>query len=114
MFGLSKKYVDYILNTIYGSHEILIQNLNRSIEDLRVEVARERRRADLAVDQLLASQGKQTVMPEKIHFPTPEEAKAASERVKAAELLRAELEKVGDTGTFPDEVHGASTIEEAQ
>ena len=110
MFKMFQKYADFLLNNMQtsfmGEKELMLSEINH----LRADVLRERARADLAIDQLLQLRSFKSVMPERNGIMTPEERKAASERIKAMELLRGELESVGDTGSDPDDIVSVDEI----
>lgn len=96
---VTNKTVELLLQ----SKEMIISELRSLIEFYKTEAERERKRAELAVDELLRIQGKNPVMPDKFHIPTKEERELATKRAKEMELIRNELEKVGDTGGDPEE-----------
>lgn len=104
MFGYDKNIVQFALNTVTDSKDAIIGVLDRQVKYLQAELTRERRRADLAVDELLKMKQHASVMPERVHLPESPEAKERRDKMAAAqEALRNELEMVGDTGSHPDD-----------
>lgn len=107
MFGLPQKYVDFLLNTVIFSKDGQIDALRSELKYCQLELISQRRRADMAIDQLLASSGKATVMPERTTFNEPKTAEdRAAEKARQAiyDSMKSEMEKVGDTGTLTEDV----------
>lgn len=74
----------------------VIMYLEAQVRRLEMEVDLQRKRADLAVDRLLAAKKVPTVMPENIVFPSPKESADVSEQAKVMELIRSEMESIGE------------------
>jgi len=98
VFGYTEKDVERFL----AAKDQVIATLNGQITFLGIEVNRERQRAELAVDRLLELQKIPSVMPERVRVPTKEEREEASKRIKEMELVRSQLEKIGDIGSDPN------------
>lgn len=99
-----KEIVEFALSTAVSSKDRIIQVLSEQVQYLEQQVKNERRRAELAIDALLAQKNIPPVMPEKFDIPSEEERRARRARSEmAAAALKSELEKIGDTGTAPDE-----------
>ena len=79
-----------------SSKEEVIEVLESKVAWLERELDVQRKRADLAVDRLLAAYKCPTVMPENIVFPKPQEAADISRQEKEMELMRSELESIGE------------------
>lgn len=104
MFGLSLTLVDKLMALVGGCKDEVIAELRMQNARLLDENVRLRQRADLAVDALLQAQTRPSVMPEKHYLSTPEDKAAAQLRARQMADLKAELEKVGDTGSHPDDL----------
>ncbi len=118
MFGYNKEVVEFALNITVSSKDEIIRILTSQVHYLESELRNERKRAELAVDALLAVNGKPQVMPSKFDLPSEEERRAQRAKSEAAmAALKVELEKVGDTGVAPDEPVGGRApahVEELQ
>lgn len=85
-----------------ASKEEVIACLEARVASLEAEVERQRQRADMAVDRLLAKYQCPTVMPENIVWPKSQ-PEHVSEQVKVMEALKSEIESIGDiSGEDPD------------
>lgn len=82
----------------FGVKDEIIRRQDQQIKELKLEVTRERQRAELAVDELLRSKGVPSVMPEKARLMPLEDPAEIAKRRKEMERVRAELELVGDLG----------------
>ncbi len=80
----------------------VIQCLESKVAWLEKELDTQRKRADLAVDRLLAKYACPTVMPENIKFIEPEQAKDMSRQEKAMELIKSEMESIGEISESED------------
>ena len=98
LFGYTEKDVERFL----ACKDQVIVRLQAEVDYFIAEASRERQRAELAVDRLLEQAKIPSVMPERVRVPTKEERELAAKRVKEMELVRSQLEKVGDIGTDPN------------
>jgi len=81
--------IKYLLNIVAESKNEVIDCYKDRIVFLEEQVELQRKRADLAVDQLLMQKGARTVMPEKIVFPHLDIPESDIDQIKN------ELEQVG-------------------
>lgn len=117
IFGLPLALVDKLMGNLVTFKNEVIAELREQNARLTRENERLRQRADLAVDALLAAQHRPSIMPERNHLPSAEEKAAAAERARVMADLKSELEKVGDTGSSPEDPidgHARTHVEEIQ
>lgn len=79
-----------------SSKDEVINHLEALVRRLEMELDHQRKRADIAIDRLLNEKKIGTVMPENIVFIDPEQAKNVSAQAKAMELMKSEMESIGE------------------
>lgn len=108
-------YTEKTVSRLLEAKDAEINLLRHNCTYLQQEATRERQRAELAVDRLLALTSKNTVpsvMPEVVHIPTDEERAEHLKQVQEMKSVRAALESVGDIGSDPDTLEIKTKVKE--